>query len=299
MPDRSDTIAATLVDALGSEVRILSRRGLGGGDISIVERVVTTAGPFVVKSHLLAPEGFFRAEAAGLAALRRSGTSLRVPAVVAVRDEAQPLIVLEDLGQGERPQGWDDAIGQGVAQLHRHGASRYGFDIDTFCGLTRQPNTWANGWVAFFGQARLGHQVALASRAGLLTTPDAAQIERLIARLDTLIDEPAEGPALIHGDLWAGNLHVASNGAPALIDPSCYFAHREAELGMMTLFGGFGARVYEVYDAEFGLDAGWRERTPIYQLLPPAQSPQPLRWRLSRAGHGDHEQVRVNGGAAP
>jgi protein-ribulosamine 3-kinase len=284
MPDHADAIAATLASALGTEVRILSLRGLGGGDISVVERVVTSVGAFVVKSHASAPGGFFRAEAAGLAALGSSGTSLRVPAVGAVRDEAPALIVLEDLGHGDRFPRFDDAFGRGLAELHGHGAAKYGFDVDTFCGLTRQPNAWADSWVAFYGQARLGHQVSLARHAGLLTTSDATRLERLIARLDTLIDEPAEGPVLIHGDLWSGNLHMASDDAPALIDPSCYFAHREAEFGMMTLFGGFSARAYEAYNEVLRLEPGWRERTPIYQLYH-------LLNHLNLFGGGYHSQV--------
>jgi fructosamine-3-kinase len=35
---------------------------------------------------------------------------------------------------------------------------------------------------------------------------------------------------------------------------------------MMQLFGSFGPRVYEAYDEAFPLDAGWRERNPLYQL---------------------------------
>ena len=66
---------------------------------------------------------------------------------------------------------------------------------------------------------------------GRLSPSEGRSVGLLIERLDTLIDEPAEGPALIHGDLWSGNLHVASTGAPSLIDPSASFSHREAELG--------------------------------------------------------------------
>jgi fructosamine-3-kinase len=264
--DPDGPVEAALAAALGHPVRIERRRALGGGDISQVERIQTDAGPFILKSHPSPPDGFFAAEAAGLAALRASGTSLRIPAVVAVADNGPAWLVLEDLGSGYPSDGFDEVFGRGLAELHRRGSDRFGFDQDTFCGTTRQPNARTARWVDFYGERRLGHQLELATRSGRLSSSDASDVRRLIERLDTLIDEPPEGPALIHGDLWSGNLHVSSAGAPSLIDPSAYFAHREAELGMMQLFGGFSTRVYDAYAEAFPLDAGWRERHPLYQL---------------------------------
>lgn len=266
MPEDTAALLRALSSAANEAVTILSRQPLGGGDISQVERVVTTGGAFVVKRHVTAPPGFFHAEAAGLTALRRSGTSLRVPEVLAVGDDTAPLIVLEDLGRGRSHEHVDEVVGRGLAELHRHHADRFGFDRETFCGLTPQPNAWTDRWVAFYGEQRLRPQVARATHTGQLSSGDAGLLDALIAKLDTLIDEPVDGPSLIHGDLWSGNLHIAADGRPALIDPSVAFAHREAEFGMMTLFGGFGARVYDAYEDAFPLEPGWRERNPLYQL---------------------------------
>jgi fructosamine-3-kinase len=72
----------------------------------------------------------------------------------------------------------------------------------------------------------------------------------------------------LHGDLWGGNLLTGPHGEPCLIDPAAYAGHREVDLAMMRLFGGFGARVFDVYNAAFPLAAGARERTPLYQLYP-------------------------------
>lgn len=244
----------------------MARRALGGGDISQVERIQTDAGTFIVKSHPSPPMGFFRAEAAGLTACRQSGTSLGIPAVIAVEDEGPALIVLEDLGVGAPSPGFDEAYGRGLAELHTWTSERFGFERDNYCGTTRQPNSWTGRWVDFYAQARLGHQLDLARRSGRLSLSEGDRVRLLIERLDAIIDEPADGPALIHGDLWSGNLLVTSAGAPALVDPAAYFAHREAELGMMLLFGSFSERVYDAYNEVFPLEAGWRERNPIYQL---------------------------------
>lgn len=268
MPDLQAAVAAAIGRALGRDqpVRIARRPALGGGSINRTERVDTDAGTFVLKSNPNAPAGMFTAEAAGLAALRESGTSLVVPAVVACEETAHAFLVLEYLPRGEPRADFDERLGRGLAELHRATSSQYGFACDNFCGATPQSNPWMERWVDFYGTARLGHQLRLASLAGRLSADDIRRLERMIARLDTWLPEPPEGPALIHGDLWSGNLHVAPDGRPALIDPAPYFAHREAELGMMELFGGFSPRVFAAYDEAFPLDPDWRERVGLYQL---------------------------------
>jgi fructosamine-3-kinase len=125
---------------------------------------------------------------------------------------------------------------------------------------------WTAGWLDFYRQHRLGYQIALARDGGRLDSGDRALLDRLVEGLDRYIDEPAEGAALIHGDLWSGNLLVTGDGRPALIDPAVYFADREAEFGMMTLFGGFSARLYDAYESAWPLALGWRDRNGLYQL---------------------------------
>jgi fructosamine-3-kinase len=284
MSEAAVLVQSVLGRALGQPVRIDRRTPLGGGDISQVERLDTTAGRFVLKSDRHAIAGLFRAEAEGLAALAASGTSLRVPQVVACRNEAPSFLILEDLGHGRCRPDDDERFGRGLAELHRAGADRFGFAQDNFCGATPQPNPWTDRWVDFYGRARLGHQLELADRSGLLSVNERQQVERLIARLDSWLTEPAEGPALIHGDLWSGNRHVSADGTPAVIDPAASYAHREAELGMMTLFGSFSSRVFAAYEEAFPLEAEWRDRNPLYQLYH-------LMNHLNLFGPGYHGQV--------
>ncbi len=52
-------------------------------------------------------------------------------------------------------------------------------------------------------------------------------------------------PARLHGDLWAGNRIVDRDGASWLIDPAAHGGHREFDLAMMRLFGGFGAEAFD------------------------------------------------------
>src|SRR5690606_28934753 len=79
---------------------------------------------------------------------------------------------------------------------------------------------------------------------------------------------PAEAPALVHGDLWGGNRLVDRDGTSWLIDPAAHWGHRELDLAMMQLFGGFDRAVYDAYDEAFPLAPGWRDRVSWYQLPP-------------------------------
>jgi fructosamine-3-kinase len=285
MTAASDGAAVLLARALGRPaVRIQRATPLGGGSISDVTRFDTDAGVFVMKSQRRAPADFFQAEADGLAALAASGTTLVIPRVIAVVAGDPGAIVLEHLERGPRGASFDDALGRGLAELHRATSERFGFHAGNYCGLTPQPNRWTTSWIDFYRDARIGHMQRLASRAGLLSAADNALLDRLRARLGTLIDEPGTGPSLIHGDLWSGNLTSTAAGKPALIDPAVSYSHREAELGMMTLFGGFPARVFDAYDEAFPLAPGWRARNPIYELYH-------LMNHLNLFGAGYHAEV--------
>jgi fructosamine-3-kinase len=269
MSDAGRDVERALERAIGAPVHIRGRTPLGGGSINETARLDTTGGIFILKWHPQAPARMFEAESEGLEALRANATTLTIPRVIAVGPGApagSSFIVLEYLPPGRRRADFDEALGRGLAELHRATSGRFGFATDNYCGATAQPNPWTDRWVDFYGQSRLGYQLRLATDAGLVSHDDRRRIESLMNRLGEWIDEPAGGPSLIHGDLWSGNLHTDQNGGPALIDPAAYYAHREAELGMMTLFGGFSPRVFASYEAAFPLEPGWRDRNSLYQL---------------------------------
>jgi protein-ribulosamine 3-kinase len=55
-------------------------------------------------------------------------------------------------------------------------------------------------------------------------------------------------PALLHGDLWSGNVGIdATSGQPIIFDPSSYYGHNEADLGIARIFGGFPESFYKTY----------------------------------------------------
>lgn len=215
----------------------------------------------VVKRWPGAPEDFFAAEAAGLAALAGAG-ALRVPRVLALAPEQ---LVLEDLGEGAPKDRFWTAAGRGVAELHRTRGERFGFKRDGYCGPTPQSNAWSPDGMAFFAQRRLLPQARRAMDAGRIEADDLRAVERLCERLDSLL--PPQPPVLLHGDLWLGNLHCCGDGMPALIDAGAvHFGWAEAELAMLTLFGTPPDAFWSAY-AEVSRPAGdWRERAPLYNL---------------------------------
>ena len=241
---------------------IAEARRLGGGDINDAWAVRLDDGRRVfVKSNESAPPEMFAAEAHGLGWLGEAG-ALRVPEVLAV---SANFLVLELLESGRPAADYGERLGRGLAALHRFGADRFGLDRDNFVGRLPQANAPCDDWAEFYRTRRLEPQLELAIEAGLASSRMQRSFERLWAALPELVGPP-EPPARLHGDLWAGNQHVDDRGLPALIDPAAYAGHREVDLAMMQLFGGFGAGVFAAYDEAYPLESGWRDRVPLYQL---------------------------------
>jgi fructosamine-3-kinase len=233
--------------------------GLGGSQSAVV-RLRAPSGDYVLKHGM--PGAMATAEARGLRLLADT-RAIRVPKVVAA-GEHPPFVLLEHLSGDAH---FDEAaLGESLAALHRHGAPSFGLDHDNFIGRTPQTNTPADRWLAFFRDCRLCPQIDLAARAGRLPPGRAAALERLVGRLGDHIDDAGVVPSLIHGDLWHGNAVAAGAGRPALIDPAVSYSDREAELGMMLLFGGFSSRCFDAYHAAWPLAPGWRERAELYGL---------------------------------
>ena len=135
----------------------------------------------------------------------------------------------------------------------------FGFPVTTCCGSTPQPNTYTASWAAFYSNHRL---LAILSKCEHNHGADAdfralvtRTVEKVVPRL--LGDGHLNGgrgiaPVVVHGDLWSGNAGrgvVGGVGAveDVVFDPSAVYGHSEYELGIMQMFGGFGAGFFEEY----------------------------------------------------
>lgn len=251
----------------GLDVRAAT--SLSGGDIADAYRLDTADGPVFLKTTAQPTPDLFAREAAGLRALREHAPRwLGVPEVLR---ESQSGLVLSWIDEGGRPTSRTEAdFGRGLAQLHRSTRETFGGlggDQAGYLGSVEVDLTPSDDWPEFYLERRLRPLVARAVDAGRLAPESRRLLDSLAPRVADLCG-PAEPPALVHGDLWAGNRLVDTTGRNWLIDPACHYAHREVDLAMMMLFGGFGPEVFDAYDGAYPLGDGWRERIPWYQLPP-------------------------------
>ncbi len=251
---------------LGEKVRVLSSNTLGGGCINHASKLETTAGTWFLKWNAACPADMFEREAEGMTELgKAAGSELRIPKVLCHKapDSTPGFLVMEFLPPGRTAD--DDAkLGRGLAAVHRYTGNSFGFYHDNYCGDTPQSNRQTTNWLTFFQEHRLKYLLRLIERDRGLSASDQKTYDRLLDRLPALIPAESE-PSLIHGDLWSGNYMLTAEG-PALIDPATYYADREMEFAIVTMFGGFSSRFFDAYNAAFPLDAAWRERNKLYQL---------------------------------
>lgn len=73
-------------------------------------------------------------------------------------------------------------------------------------------------------------------------------------------------PALLHGDLWGGNVAEVEEG-PVIFDPASFYGHSEYELGIAGMFGGFNSSFYSAYHEKIPKAVGFAKRNQLYQLF--------------------------------
>jgi len=243
-----------------------------GGDVAAAFRLTLADGRTVfAKTHPDPPAGFFTTEATGLSWLREPGV-VAVPEVLAVSDgdgAAPAFLVLEWIDEGRPSSSTEADLGRALATLHRSGAPTFGREDRRTTGSRGVPNEPCATWAEFYATQRLLPLARLARDGAALPEPSIVALERLasggvLASLEGA-DEP---PARLHGDLWGGNRLVGADGRSWLIDPAAHGGHREFDLAMMRLFGGFGADCYAAYEAVHPLAAGWSDRVSLHQIAP-------------------------------
>jgi fructosamine-3-kinase len=261
-----ERLRAVIGAALGSP--IASTAPVHGGDVAVAYRVDLADGRRAfAKTHRNPPPGFFTTEAFGLRWLGEPGV-VPVPEVLAVADDPA-FLVLEwiDAATGQGSGATEAVLGRALAALHAAGAPSFGREDRRTTGSRGLPNEPCATWADFYATQRLLPLARLARDAGALAPAAITGLEAIAARLDEVAGPP-EPPARLHGDLWAGNRLVDDRGRSWLIDPAAHGGHREFDLAMMRLFGGFGAECFAAYAEATPLAAGWEERVELHQLAP-------------------------------
>jgi fructosamine-3-kinase len=247
--------------------RVVRAVPVRGGDVAVAYAIDFDDDRRVfAKTHPDAPANFFTTEATGLEWLR-AAEAIAVPAVLAVSDDPPNHLVLEWVEEGRATGTTEADLGVALAHLHLAGAPCFGREDRRSTGSRGLPNEPCATWPEFYAQNRLLPLARLARDAGALPDASIKALEHLASRLGTFA-AAAEPPARLHGDLWAGNRLVDTGGRSWLIDPAAHGGHREFDLAMMRLFGGFGAACFAAYAEVHPLAPGWESRVALHQIAP-------------------------------
>lgn len=246
---------------LGEDV--VAKRRVAGGDICDAWRVELSDGRVVFAKEHANGAAMFEAEAFGLQWLAEAN-ALRIPAVVATTAR---VLVLEYIEPGGRGACFDEAFGRGLAALHGHAPAGFGLDRAGVLASLPQDNTPQRDWATFYGRRRLAPMVARCVEAGRLPAQARVEIDALLRVLPQRVG-PDEPPARLHGDLWSGNAMTDTRGVPVIYDPAPYGGHREVDLAMMRLFGGFSPACFDAYAEASPLSPGHLDRVELMQLYP-------------------------------
>lgn len=238
------SVTTALEDRTGRTTAVRSVASVGGGCINPSARLESEDNEsFFLKWNPSAPVEMFEAEADGLRALR-GADALRVPEVLGFGGSGIPedpgWLLLEFVSRGTAGRDYGKKLGEGLARLHGSAShsSSFGWHRDNFIGSLPQANGERPAWPGFWGELRLGPQIAMARHRGFFDGRKSRPLEEVLSRLDDILEEDhGQSPALLHGDLWSGNYYPDGQGNPVLIDPAVYRGRAEVDLAMMELFG--------------------------------------------------------------
>ena len=238
-----------------------------GGDINNAYCLYTSSGKYFLKTNEedKFPSMFFKEEN-GLKLLR-DNSSIIVPSVVKTGICYQEqYILMEWLDNGSiQKDTWKD-FGTGVAMMHKKSQTYFGLDENNYIGTLEQFNSPHLQWSTFYAECRIRPLIQILFDAGSYSSTDIDNANNFCRNLKNIF--PGEPPALLHGDLWRGNFLITSSGSAAIFDPAVYFGHREMDIGMTKLFGGFDQRFYDAYNEAYPLEKGWEKRIELTQLYP-------------------------------
>lgn len=241
----------------------------------------------------------FEGEMASLKAIGQTD-QIRVPKPILVQDYAEgSLLIMEHSELRSLRPSTAASLGTQLARLHLHNQERlktfssdsfvgktvdnavemFGFDVTTCCGCLPLQNEWNNDWVRFFCSQRLDPQMNMDEVKG------DREAQELWTQLQRKIPSFFEGleirPALLHGDLWSGNMSEISCpesasashrkdsstvAVPVIFDPASFYGHDEFEFGIINMFGGFDHPFFDAYRAIIPVKPGHEQRQRLYQL---------------------------------
>ncbi|MEM9079519.1 MAG: fructosamine kinase family protein [Verrucomicrobiota bacterium] len=239
------------------QIDLTDHQSVSGGDISQAFR----SGDHFIKTNHPSSLFMFEAEAFALKTLAKTHT-VRIPQSLANgASETHSYHILEYLPLQPLTAQANVTLGHQLAQLHQHTAPEPGFPLNNTIGATPQNNEPRPTWLEFWRDQRLAPLFQRLAKRG----KSFPQSDLLLDNLDQLLPANPEH-SLLHGDLWAGNAACLPDHTPVLFDPASYYGHRETDLAMTQLFGGFSHQFYQAYESVSPPEPGHELRTELYNL---------------------------------
>lgn len=244
------------------EDKISSIQQMYGGDINKTVKIEMDSDRlFFLKWNPHSPENMFEAEAKGLDLLASAQSGLKIPDVYLSADDFLLMEFIQESNTGDFA-----SFGAQLAQLHKHTNELFGLDHPNYIGRLPQSNKYHNDWMEFFVRERLEPQVKMAVDSGKISPKFSTTFHRPFNY--TYVVFPDEPPSLLHGDLWGGNFMFTTSGDVSIYDPAVYYGHREMDIAMTRLFGGFEPDFYNSYNEAYPLEKGYEERLKLCNLYP-------------------------------
>ena len=236
-----------------------------GGDIHAAYRIRTGRNTYFLKTNESKYVAILKAETDSLNTLRMAFQGVCPEVFLCGSTESSAFLLREWLESSIAGERDGLQFGRQLARMHGVQQSYFGFSEDNYIGILAQSNKPCNSWTEFFIQQRIMPQLISLINAKKAPSSTLLLVDSLAQKMEQLFsDEP---PALLHGDLWSGNCMHTDLGF-ALFDPAIYYGHREMDIAMTLLFGGFPDLFYTGYAEINPLEAGWKKRVSLCQLYP-------------------------------
>mgnify|MGYP001404324685 CR=1 FL=1 len=241
-------------------------QSLSGGSISAAYLLKWNKGAYFLKANTNSDAlKMFRAEQKGLQAIELTAT-IAVPKMHHVGLYNNKAYLLMDYVESKPANTIDyKTFGTQLAKLHLNYKDKFGFTSNNFIGSLPQSNTQHSDWTSFYWHERIEPQLRMAKQNKLLKAHEIISEKSAIDVFDELLGKDVK-PSVLHGDLWAGNYLIATDGTPYLIDPATYWGHSMVDIAMSKLFGGFGNEFYSAYHEIIPKKGNYNAQIDLYQL---------------------------------
>ncbi|GFD89113.1 hypothetical protein KUL152_13390 [Tenacibaculum sp. KUL152] len=242
---------------------------VSGGDTHVSYIIKDSTRRYFVKTRIYDDTQQLSHEAEGLQAISDTQTVI-TPKVIChgITKDSSPnmeYLVLSHVRFVEPTQDDYFLLGQQLASLHQVNAyTSYGWPHDNYIGANVQTNGRIASWADFYAEKRIGSMLERLASTGAWQKND-GDIDDIVILTRNLLSLHQPHPALLHGDLWAGNAGFSKKG-PVLFDPAVYVGDSETDLAMAELFGGFPSAFFDGYKTTSSIEKNYEQRKPIYQL---------------------------------